>query len=295
MTRIHFGPNVASDMLPLFTHPEQWPIARAEIATIQLYVQNILANQPNEIGVGPNTYPALCDVQAFDLLDEWAIDLCIEAGAVKSWSKDGVDALHGILTAIQRVTDAGGIVESVVLDEPKGAQETCGLTDDQIVKATCYVIDGIRAAGVQQVGLVEPYPYIRMEPLVHFFEALQQAGSSPSFWHLDVDRFGIRDQRLNDKQVSHDLKWAQSQCAAWGIPFGVVIFGQRVLTDAGYVQSALAWARQLHTYLQGWPDRLIVQSWEQARDGTLTLPKNLPESDATSHTWLANAIQEMTQ
>lgn len=289
---LHFGPNVASDILPLFSTPECWASALTRVDTFQFYIQNVLADERGQMGVGPNTYAALVDVDAFRSLAHSWVDLSIEAGAVKEWSLDGRDALNGCRMAIERVQAAGGNVATFALDEPKGAQATCKLTDQQVVDGTCRVIDGIRALG-SNAGLVEPYPYVPMPDLVTFFEALQRGGSSPAFWHLDVDRFGIRDQKISDERFAADLKWAQRQCRAWGIPFGVIVFGQRSTTPGSYAQSALAWAARLRTLMGEWPDRVIVQSWERATGGALTLPHNLPESDNTSHTALLNAVAQM--
>jgi hypothetical protein len=288
-----FGPNVESDILALFEHPEQWESARAGISTFQVYVQNILADEPGQMGVGGNTYPALRDAHAFEQLRDWNIAIAIEAGAVKDWSCDGRQALHGILMAIDRVRDAGGEVASVVLDEPTGSRDACHLTFEQCADATALVIDGVRAHGVASVGLVEPYPYIGASDLVRFIELIQQRGASPSFWHLDVDRFGIRDQHISANKAGEDLRWFARQCEAWRIPFGVVIFGQRVQDATAYRRSAWEWAKQLRAYLHGWPDRLVAQSWEQV-NGANTLPHNLPESDASSHCALVRDLHSLT-
>ena len=289
---LHFGPNVASDILPLFSRTGDWMFASAKVNTVQFYIQNILADEPGQMGVGPNTYPALVEVDAFRTINQSLGNISIEAGAVKEWSLDGRDALNGCRMAIERVEAAGGKVAAFALDEPKGAQRVCHLSNQHVVDGTCRVIDGIRELG-SDAGLIEPYPYVPMPDLVTFFEALQRGGSSPAFWHLDVDRFGIRDQKISRERFAADLQWAQRQCRAWGIPFGVIVFGQRATTAAAYVQSALAWANDLRLLMGEWPDRIIVQSWERAAGGALTLPHNLPESDSTSHTALLNAVAQM--
>lgn len=285
MTELWFAPNVGSNILPLFERPEEWPEARASISTVQLYVQNVLADHVGDMNVGANTYQMLKAVDAFAWLRDRDIGLALEAGAVKPWSCDGVAALGAIRQAIDRVRAAGGEVSAIVLDEPAGSRAPCHLTIEQAAIATSRVIDGIRAHGVQQVVIVEPWPYVDMATLVRFFELIQQEGSSPSGWHLDVDRFGIRDQKISPAHVAGDLRWPQGQCAAWQIPFGVIVFGQRVIDAAGYRRSAWEWAEQLHGHLGGWPDRLILQSWEQV-NGENSIPHNLPETDATSHTGL---------
>jgi hypothetical protein len=290
-----FAPNVASDILPLFEGQDAWPNARGQLSTLQMYIQNVLADEPGQMGVAGNTYPALCDVHAFERLRDWGLALAIEGGAVKTWSHDGHQALDGLLRAIDRVRDASGEVAAVALDEPLGARDTCHLTTTQVVEATCYVIEGIRAHGVRSVGIIEPYPSLFAAEIIEECELIQRAGSSPSFLHLDVDRYGIRDQvhgrHLSISQVRSALGRMQMTCTAWGIPLGVIMFGQRVSAVAAYRDSVVTWSQQLFDYLgQRWPDRKIIQSWELAPDGSLTLPYNLPETDLNSHTALITQV-----
>lgn len=280
---IWWGPNVASDLLGLMTHPQDWAQARSHLSTLQLYIQWALADRHSDMGVGNNYYTNLRDSGFFRQIPAWGLQCAVEGAAVKDWSPDGVSALHGWSMAIDRIRQADGQVDAVVLDEPLGS----GIgTWDERLAGTCRVIDGLRTLGVSSVGLVEPYPACQMADIIHWMEAIQQAGSSPSFLHLDVDRYAIRDQKLKPHDVMLSLQWAQDQCAAWGIPFGIVIFGQRATTDQQYVMSAKTWAAQAQRDLKpGF--RRIVQSWEEPYPPMgHTQPANLPESDPTSHAGL---------
>ena len=272
-----FGPNVDSDFQGLMDRPEEWVHARSNISTLQVYIQNV---------------EALAAGGFFKALQEAGLDLTIEAGAVKDWSLDGRNAAWAILRAIEQVRSTGGEVQRVVLDEPLGAMQANAITRDQTVEATCHVINRVRAVGVREVGLIEPYPYCSADDIVAFMEAVQQAGSSPSFLHLDVDRYGIKDQRIKPAQACRDHQLVRGRCFAWGIPFGIVVFGQRAgSSEAVYRQSVLDWLPQMKYYCGGLPDRVIVQSWEiDPASGKLTMPHNAPETDRTSHTALVSEV-----
>lgn len=298
--KLWFAPNLGSDILGLFTRPDEWAEARKAVKVFQFFATNI---QTDHVGDNPdcneNVYTKLVEVDAFRKLQDWGIEIAIEAGAVKRFREDGHgcdgrEGLRLIEIFIEKVRAAGADVSHIVLDEPAGSRALCQLSWEQCTANVSHVINGVRARGVASVGLVEPYPYIPAADLVRFFELIQQAGSSPSFWHLDVDRFGIRDQRISVTKAGENLRWMARQCEAWQIPFGVIVFGQRVTTAAAYRQSAGDWTEQILTYLHDWPSRLVLESWERAPDGTYTLPHNLPESDSSSHAALVRDIAQLT-
>src|SRR5215471_14362516 len=62
--RLWFAPSPGSiDYLDLFTHPDEWPLARQVISVFKFYQQHTQTPAPDL--VGPNTYDALARAGAF--------------------------------------------------------------------------------------------------------------------------------------------------------------------------------------------------------------------------------------
>jgi hypothetical protein len=301
-----FGPNIGSiDLLDLFRYPEKWETARHNIRMFQLYAQHIYLDQELPAAMnGPNHWPALCGVKAFDRLKEWGLELSIEMGAVK-WDPNNpkgctaeANETTALTVVIKRITDAGGRIGAIAIDEALDSGLSRkpgfgrGLTLEKTVEYTARFMQNLKPA-VPAIGVIEPYPDLTAALIIKFMEGLQQAGQSPAFLHLDVDRYGIRDHKILDKQVAKDLGSLQYHCGKWGIPFGVVLWGQRFHDEAEYHTDVLRWVEQLHRWLDRWPDRLIVQSWEEIQHTNLkTLPHNVPDNEPLSHTRLICEVQE---
>lgn len=289
MPVLWFGPDVSSDLVPLVSRPDEWMHARASCSTLQLYIQQILVDHEGEQGCGVNVYPNLVHVNFFRRVRDLGLELAVECGGIKEWSCDGENAAHALGAAIERVRAAGGELAAAVLDEPLRSKDRCHLDVAGCTAPVCRVIEAGRSRGLHQVGIVEAYPASPAADIVRFFENVQQAGSSPSFLHLDVDRIAFRDRKMKTDQIGRDLRWLRDQCRAWQIPFGIIVWGQRPTDPASYRASAWDWVQQIPQYLGGWPDRLIVQSWEEF-NGAHAMPHNLPESDHVSHAALLRDV-----
>jgi hypothetical protein len=302
-----FAPNIGSvDLLDLFRRPEQWATARAQIRTLQLYAQHIQYDAGDPAAEnGPNYWSSLCDADAWRRLAGWPLNLSVEIGAVK-WAPrpegcTAQDNENTALSLIAKVAAAGGRVGAIAIDEALvsglDAKEKggCGLSLADTVANTARFIRNIRTPTESKVdiGVIEAYPHNDVATILAFMDGLHtpEANASPNFLHLDVDRYGIRDKNLSPDKVAQDLRLLQSKCHGWGIPLGVILFGQRPQNAADFCHDVHRWAQRLRGALGGWPDRLIFQSWEEFPKGRKVLPPNLPDTDPNSHTGLVRAVQ----
>jgi hypothetical protein len=302
-----FGPNIGSlDLLDLFSKPDLWKTTRKQVSTVQLYAQHIEYDAPFAPAMnGPNHWKSLSDVKALDLLKGWGLGLTIEMGAVKFDANNSkactgeAYAQTAITVVIPRVIEAGGSIAAFAIDEAlDSGLNYCGQKVGETVGYTARFITNLQNALVgskmdTKIGMIEPYPKCHADVIIQFMEGLQQAGASPRFLHLDVDRRAFVDDHIPDEQVSRDLRSLQFHCTKWGIPFGVIIDALRADSDKAYYDNALHWQKRLRGLLGAWPDRLIVQSFaDPDKSGLKKQPHNLPETANDSHTGLISAVQK---
>lgn len=280
-----FAPNLASpDLLRLFTHPQDWPGARGAVDVFQLYAGSVAGGPCPECG--PNTLAALRSARAFPRLREWGIDVAVEAPAVKEWSCAPARAAALTERAVTNVRAAGGRVRHLAMDEPLLGGDACRLSvEETATQAARYAaLLRQRHPGIA-IGDVEPFPRYDARTITRWLDALLARGFRPAFLHLDVDRVRARQEEVD---VADGLRAIQAACVARRVPFGVIVWGHPVgddRDDRAYVRDARAWAAQARAAVPA-PDRVIFQSWTEARDGGLRIPRNLPEDAAHTHTRL---------
>jgi len=299
-----FGPNVASaDLREMAAQPARWTHARQGTAYLQLYAQMIGADAPGQHGVGPNDYASLINGGVLNQLDRWRLPLAIECSAVKEWSPSGREAFEHLRdVVIPRVQTHTSQLGAILLDEPRVAGQSLGQSIEETAGHTARFITGVRDLGFHlEVGLIEAYPYLKMAEILRFVELCQASGGGPASVHLDVDRFGLRDQRISDAEAQAELRRCHQRCVEWEIPMGIILFGQRATSEGEYAHGssrhgtvsagALQWAQTAHRWVPT-VERLIVQSWEErGPGGAKDLPRNLPDSDPLSHTGIVRAVR----
>lgn len=154
--------NAEADTLELFQQPDAWSQARSLIDTFQFYAQNIMAGvevdmatKPNWELVGPNTFKALVNVDAFRKLADWNIKVALEIGAVKPGDCDAMKNADLTVNLIRRIQDAGGTVDYVAIDEPIPSSKSalwenampglgCHLTLAEAATATVKYCEAVR-------------------------------------------------------------------------------------------------------------------------------------------------------
>ena len=283
---VWFAPDDASaDMLNLFSHPEQWPNARASVQVFKFYVAQLLA-PPNTCGTcGQNTEPNLVDAGAFSKLNQWGLDIGIEIPVVKSWACTADLSSAFDIPTVQVVQSNGGVVSYLAMDEPFiGGQsvdsngQSCNYSMQQSATQTAQFVKLMHTfSPTVQIGDIEPYPYFSESQLESWITTLQADGVNLAFFHLDVNSFAA------GANLNSDLQLLDSFCHSHGIPFGVIFIDQQLdttqeLSDQDYYTNTMQWVQTVKSAI-GVPQHLIFQSWILNGDGVLDVPMNLPEND----------------
>jgi hypothetical protein len=296
--RIWFAPAPGSlDLLRLFEAPEEWPRARQTMEVFKFYHQHTFAEAPGI--VGPNRYDALVRVGAFRKLRQWGKRIALEAGSVKEFYCTADDSgmrasIDLTVEALDAVRAAGGIVSYLAMDEPflAGQARVCGgpALEPTADRVRMYMAAIHRAAPGTRIGLIEPYPYFRPQAFASMLQLLRDRGTPVAFLHVDAylpalepgrDAFGSDMIRLADLATEY------------GIPFGIIIWGENGNADQLYVADALKLADAIARTFRGWdvmPDQLIFQSWAESSTGLRITPTNLPEVTPNTHTRLVNDV-----
>src|SRR5262245_3791371 len=280
-----FAPDLNADLVPLVTDVAAWEQTRARISTLQIYQGCVQAQHENELNVGPNYYPRLVEDNFFLELLRFSRCLAIEAAAVKAWTPDGIQAADNLRYVIDQVRAAGGEVHHISFDEPLMGRLDCNppVSFDDCVTATKRCVHQAVSQNVP-AGLITAYPATPVSDVISFCEQI-----SPTFLHVDIDQQACGNLRRS--QIETDLRRMVDQCRAWGLPFGMILHGQRGDTPETYHDEALSFQKWVFKRLgrDHRPDRCIVQSWKQ-----VPLPVTLPETTPLTHTALFNELYDLT-
>jgi hypothetical protein len=290
--RIWFAPGPGTlDYLALFRQPQDWRKSRELVDVFKFYQGH---TQPTNNAFAPNTYPALVEADAFRTVKKWGKALAIEVGVVKEFycTSDASGMAHAVedtLASVRAVQAAGGAVDYLAMDDPfaSGQSPVCGgpalePTADRIAT----FMKGVQGAvPVSRIGLIEAYPFSTAAALETALELLRARGASPAFLHMDVDLNAIRAP--ND--FVRDMRRLRDVCAARGMPFGIILWGNNADADALYAADVGKLVNATTQAFASWeesPDDLIIQSWAQTRSGLWITPTNLPETTLYTHTEL---------
>lgn len=290
--RLWFAPSPGSlDYLDLFTHPDEWPMARQLISVFKFYQQHTQTPAPDI--VGPNSYDALVRAGAFRLIGDWKKKIAIEEASVKDYyctaDASGMNAsIQSTLDSIGAVQAAGGAVSYISMDDPfaSGQAPVCGgpalePTADRIA----MYVRGVHAVyPAVRVGFSEAFPLTSEPSLERALDLLIARGVTPAFLHADVDsralaRFGA--------DFTRDMRALRQACRVRGIAFGIIVWGYNGDADALYALDAGYVASEIGTAFTSWtdmPDNLVVQSWAVSSAGLVITPSNLPEDQSYTHT-----------
>jgi hypothetical protein len=278
MSRIIFHPDLNAPLVPLADDPA-W---RPYVTAVGLYGQHILANGPNEFaeppdhaeGVGPNYYQALKDSDWFRRI---GLPIAVEWGAIKPEDLTGEEKAADVVTITNRMLDANGPVPSICMDEP---YTTCKALNWPITSEDCtarvirYCETIQHDAGIIAITLVESYPWFRSHDILSWTDQLRQAGVPLASLRIDCD---WRSLKWN-KSDRDDFSQLRKQCLSWGLPLDVIATPNNPQGNAKvFVDTATSWVESLPERLGGWPDVIVVQSWEGKN-----CPPLVPPSDPYS-------------
>lgn len=283
-----FGPTIASaDLLEMFRSPDQWATARERMGVFNFFSQQIRSFS----GVGPNTYEALIEVDAFRKLREWGIATAVEKGSVKEGDWDARNGIGEIDEVIKRIEEAGGHLDYINMDEPltaamkKSPPQPLSVTADAVAEfiKVCY-------DRKVRVNWLEAWPNVSIETMRQFLVLLDERGALPHGWHLDCD---MRRAAKESASLTDMVATVRTIIQDYAITTGVFLAGYPASTDMEYVVDVKSLASHMHT---AFPDmaQVIVESWVGRRDGALQdVPRNLPESSPDTHTALFNYVVEL--
>lgn len=290
--RIWFAPGPGTiDYLDLFERPDEWPHARQLVNVFKFYQQH--TQTPAPAIVGPNTYGALMNANAFSLLNKWGIKTAIEVGAVKPFyctaDSSGMNAaIANSLDSIRAVQAAGGTVSYLAMDEPfvSGRDPGCGgpALDPTVSRVATYV-SGVRDAfPAVEIGLIEAYPFSSESTIEEIVQRLKATGVTLAFLHMDVDW-----HLSGAAAFTRDMTKLKDFSASQQIPFGIIIVGYNGDADALYAIDAYGVTNLIADAFGTWarmPDHLIFQSWVVTTTGLYITPSNLDERRSFTHTEL---------
>jgi len=293
---VWFGPNMGSlDYAELFTKPEQWSVARSRINVFKFYTQNVLP-YPCTI-CGNNTLGTFVQAKAFQTLTDWGIPIDVDVGALKEWGCTGTEEFRVAEETIRNIRANGGDVTFFDMDEPYMGGEltangrSCGYTMQESAEVTAKFMRLVKGAYPNIiVGNTEPYPYFSVSELERWIEALEARGTTPAFFHLDVNMLE-GGARHDTGHVSSDLQTLSQFFQAHQIPFGVIFTANTnwsAASNRAYFDATMQWIRLVNDAI-GKPQHVIFNSWlGPAPGGAHEFPINLPENDpsAYSHTRL---------
>jgi len=293
---VWFGPNMGSlDYAELFTKPEQWSVARSRIDVFKFYTQNVL---PYPCAIcGDNTLDTFVEAKAFQTLTEWGIPIDVDVGAVKEWGCTGSEEFRVAEETIRNIRANGGEITFFDMDEPYMGGEltangrTCGFTMQESADVTAKFMRLVKAGYPNIiVGNTEPYPYFSVSELEQWIAALEARGTTPAFFHLDVN-MTEGGARQDARSVSSDLQALRQFFQEHQIPFGVIFTANTNWPSASnraYFDETMGWIRLVNDAI-GKPQHVVFNSWlGPAPSGAHEFPINLPENDPSvySHTRL---------
>lgn len=260
-------PNVGSpDLIALLASDTGWEDVRARTTTIGLHHAVLLDHCFQGRGsCGVNTLDRL--TPALDAARTRGLRLSVEAAPIKEWDCTG-DVLRGLLPQYP--------VDSLSMDWPFAAGRQCGLT---IADAAAI----IRRWGVSRPILTTGYPMFGPADHQAHLEALLGAGVILGGVHLDIDRLRV------GRGAASDLRRIRALVRDRGLPFGLIIWGERGTSTAAWAADARASITNLLQDVYACDvDRIIVQSWSPVRDTNLKLwPLNLPSNNPDTLTGVA--------
>ncbi len=303
--QVWYGSNLGSvDLLNMFTTPEQWTQARSRIDVFLLSGSQVGSGGWSctvlpSADCGDNHLANLVDVQAFQRLCEWGIDIAIEsffAGPIMSVepivcsTDSGVLSLslNGSINVIQNVQVNGGEVRYLRIDEPirQWYPTHYYLQTGQIDPRPCLVdsLDAIADHVVPyilqmqawfptiSIGQVELYPEVSVDSLKQWILILEARGVTLPFLHMDIH--GTRVEQYNswwglNIDVGADMRELKSFAEARGMEFGIIytdiiwnsqLWDPTDYDDQTYYENTVDWINYIETE-DARPHHQIYQSW----------------------------------
>jgi hypothetical protein len=268
----------SEDFMDLFTAEAPWQTAADRIGVFKLYGEWV-------------AYHAT-DAQLRTAVQEIArrgLVLAVEMGPLDPPADcgTGVESFAGTdegRLISRRIRNAGGTLQVIALDEPYyfahlyDGQDACRWTLEEVAQGVAHFRDVMREEWPAVViGDTEPMPApVTPAGLSTWLDAYRHVAGEPfAFLHLDMD-WSIEEW----PQLGLDVEAAGD---GRGVPVGMIYNGGSAASDAQWLAVA---GRRIDAYearAGATPDQVLFQSWMDKPD------RALPETDASTFTWLINA------
>jgi hypothetical protein len=298
---VWFCPNGGSlDFVDLFEKPDQWAVARGKIDVFKFYLYPLIHTTPEaRTGFGNNLWPQFQKTKAIAKLREWDIDIAIEKGVFprRRINELGAEqtamlAVKPTLLGIRHIEEEGGRVRYLAMDSPYlyAAPRNCNYPVDATVRGVAQFANSIaRQHDDLLIGDIEPYPFFTAHQLEVWIDALRQQRVRLAFFHLDINYARLERNPNEARRYVADVRELQRFCDKRGIALGVILTSgyAPIDTDRDYYESALKDLLRIKSAL-GTPRHCIVQSYQVSSGPDKTVPRNLPETERSTHTYLVN-------
>lgn len=244
----------------LFEHPEAWVRTRRAVGMLG-YADHQL-----------NRQFADADLRSwFGQLRRWKLPLELEVGAVKEWGPTGEQTFRAEQPMWNRFLRLGAPLRSIAMDEPLCCvRSRLNKPDTYAVEETARFIERVRAGyPYLLIGDVEPYPFLTVEDVARWLDALQAELARRHLRGLDFFRLDVDWQNF---AVGHgnwmEVKRIEQLCRDRSIKFSLIYWaadypaleGTGFTDDAAWYSGVMQQAFQ-YASLGGAPDQYVVESW----------------------------------
>ncbi|MGC8669455.1 MAG: hypothetical protein ACP5VE_15215 [Chthonomonadales bacterium] len=201
----------------------------------------------------------------------WGLPLELEVGAVKEWGPTAEDTFRAEQPMWDRFLRLGAPLRSVAMDEPLCCvRSLLKKPDAYAVTETARFVQRVRAfdSGIM-VGDIEPYPFLSVEDLEKWLDALQAELAKLNVRGLDFFRLDVDWQNfVVGRGDWRGVKRIEDLCRARGIRFSLIYWAAdypalekiRLADDitwyVGVMQQAFDYAA-----VGGRPDQFVIESW----------------------------------
>ena len=276
-TEIWFGPNHGSfDYLDLFSRDDLWENSRRNIDVFVLHTESLINQTTDPCPYCGNTsYKTLVQVDAFNKLNSWGVEIAIDVPAVKEWGCNATNTIPVTQRVIQNLNLAGSSASYLAMDEPymggeliRSDGKTCGYNMRQSANQTAIFIKSIKNQYPHiKLGDIEPYPRFNSRQLIDWVLELESNGAYLDFFHLDVNYlFGRYPPNVSELIELRDFFKSKN------IEFGIIYWNDpKPPTSSNYTNGTLLWTNFVKKNKFYGTDH-IIQSWVS------DVPINLPET-----------------
>jgi hypothetical protein len=248
----------------LFEQGDRWKDTRAAIDVLG-YADHLMNKQFTDEQLGA----------WLPMLQRWGVKLSLEVGAIKPWGTTGRKVFDIQRPMWDRVQRLGGSIYAIAMDEPLVCtRNDLHQPDDYAVRETAEFIALVRKNYPQVlIGDVEPYPFLSVEDLTKWIEALDKrlgelGVRGLDFFRLDVDWVSFT---IASRGSWKDVKKVESFCRARKMPFSLIYWASDwpAMNRLGLADDSTWYVgimRQGYDYaaVGGSPDQYVIESWIEA-------------------------------